>query len=132
MRTLLAIIVGFVIAGCVEKQKPPTSAESAFDARKQFMELRGEAIQLLAIKHQIQLPKAETIVSEYYRKHDMMLSILLYAEEPPTKDKMGRDFSQLSNGVAATISSLASEHGMKEEAVAAFITDLRLFESNQK
>ncbi len=86
---------------------------------------RGERIRLLAAKHQIPPKKADAIALEYSHAISSVRRAIVMALNP------GSDSSSASNlldKVTKVVSELAARHELKEEAVAAFLVDLRLYE----
>jgi hypothetical protein len=127
MRSFRLLIIAILLCGCAKKPETP---RPPFDAQKLFLDVRREQIQLLAVKHNLPPGKMEQIAWHYYKKHDIAFSML----SDPASNSNGkhRDISRISEGVAATVIALAGEHSLPEDRLAAFIADLRLFESVQK
>ncbi len=129
-RLLVIILCGMLLGGCSKRETVPEpgARTSEDDERSFFRYVLGEHVQLLAAKHQIPPLKADAVAWAYFRAHVGELSALAMKNETATAGNTRSLYPESGKGVRKTITELATQHELKEETVAAFLADLRLFQ----
>ncbi len=126
------ILCGLLLSGCSKQEatQRPGRATIEDDVKSVFIEVLGAQMQLLAVKYQIPPQKAEAVAWGYYRVHDRTFGLMEEEKAPLPGSKDPKIGSVPSEGVRKTITDLAARHELKEETVAAFLADLRVFQQS--